>query len=94
MNQYGVTVAVICFLCIGVFHPIVIKAEYYFSSKCWPVFFMAGLLFLILSLVLDNNFVSIIFGILSCSCMWSIVELKEQTRRVEKGWFPKNPNRK
>ncbi|MBQ5683504.1 MAG: DUF4491 family protein, partial [Peptococcaceae bacterium] len=25
---------------------------------------------------------------------WSIGELKEQRERVEKGWFPKNPNRK
>jgi len=26
--------------------------------------------------------------------LWSIHELFEQEKRVERGWFPKNPNRK
>jgi hypothetical protein len=25
--------------------------------------------------------------------LWSIKELKEQRRRVKKGWFPQNPKR-
>ncbi|OYP40493.1 hypothetical protein CG709_05125 [Lachnotalea glycerini] len=28
------------------------------------------------------------------SCFWSVQELVEQEKRVEKGWFPKNPKRK
>ena len=28
-------------------------------------------------------------GILGVSCFWSIKELKEQEKRVAKGWFPK-----
>ncbi|MDR1202206.1 MAG: DUF4491 family protein [Tannerellaceae bacterium] len=27
---------------------------------------------------------------LSHACRWSILELKEQRKRGEKGWFPKN----
>ena len=50
MNYHGVMIAAVCFLVIGVFHPIVIRAEYYFSSRCWPVFLLAGLLFLAASL--------------------------------------------
>ena len=28
-------------------------------------------------------------GVLGVSCFWSIKELKEQEKRVAKGWFPK-----
>jgi len=37
---------------------------------------------------------SMILGLAGVSCLWSIRELQEQAQRVEKGWFPKNPNRK
>ena len=33
-------------------------------------------------------------GPISFSSLWSILELFKQRRRVEKGWFPKNPKRK
>ena len=46
MNFESLFVGIVSFLIIGVFHPIVIKAEYYFSAKCWWVFLLAGLLFL------------------------------------------------
>ena len=35
-----------------------------------------------------------LLGLLGVACIWSIRELKEQARRVERGWFPKNPKRK
>lgn len=94
MNGYGVIVAVVCFFCIGIFHPIVIKAEYYFSSRCWPVFLGIGAALLIGSLYVNQMIGSIILGVLGCSCLWCILELKEQKERVERGWFPKNPKRK
>ncbi|BBF43131.1 conserved hypothetical protein, putative membrane protein [Lachnospiraceae bacterium KM106-2] len=94
MNGYGIIVAVICFICIGLFHPIVIKAEYYWTDRCWPVFLIAGILLLIASLFIGEKLLSVILGIIGCSCLWSILEIKEQKERVEKGWFPENPNRK
>lgn len=33
MNFTGILIGVITFFLIGLFHPIVIKAEYYFSKK-------------------------------------------------------------
>ena len=83
MNFMGLIISVAVFLLIGVFHPIVIKCEYYFSDKCWPVF-----------LVGENIVASCLLGALGCSFLWSIGELKEQRKRVERGWFPRNPNRK
>lgn len=94
MNLHGAVIAVVCFLVIGIFHPIVIKAEYYFSSGCWPVFLVGGVLFLAASTQISDVTVSAVFGVAGCSFLWSILELKEQEKRVERGWFPKNPKKK
>ena len=93
MNFYGLAIAVVTFLIIGVFHPIVIKAEYYFTYRCWPVFLAAGLILIGISFLISNTIISCVLGVTGCSCMWSIKELKEQHRRVGKGWFPENPAR-
>lgn len=94
MNTTGILIGVITFLLIGLFHPIVIKAEYYFSKKIWPLFAAVGFVLLIISLLLDTTFSSTICAVIGVTCLWSIKELFEQEKRVEKGWFPHNPNRK
>lgn len=93
MNIEGILCGAATFIIIGVFHPVVIKAEYYFTERCWPVFLLCGLLFLVISLFLTGS-PAVIAGVLGFTCLWSIIELKEQTKRVEKGWFPANPDRK
>ncbi len=94
MNIYGIILGLTSFLCISLFHPIVIKCEYYFSYKIWPVFAVVGAMALIISLTLNNILISSIVGVFGFSCLWSIIELFAQRKRVEKGWFPDNPNRK
>jgi hypothetical protein len=94
MNLKGVMIGVIAFIIIGVFHPIVIKTEYYFGKKVWPVFLVAGLFFIILALCINNLVISAVAGIIGFSSLWSIHELVEQEERVRKGWFPSNPNKK
>lgn len=94
MNYTGLVIAVTTFLVIGVFHPIVIKSEYYFGTKCWWAFALAGLLFITASLIVLDNIISPVLGVIGCSCLWSILELFEQKKRVQKGWFPMNPKRK
>ena len=93
MNIIGVIIAVASFLVIGIFHPIVIKAEYYLSARCWPIFLILGLIFLGISTQIKNVIGSSLLGVVGCSCLWSILELKEQEKRVKKGWFPRNPKR-
>lgn len=94
MNFYGLLLGVIAFLIIGVFHPIVIKSEYYFGKKIWPVFLIAGLILIIVSLFIQNILIASILGITGFSSLWSIHEIIEQEKRVSKGWFPRNPKRK
>ena len=43
MNVTGLVIGAAAFLCIGVFHPIVIKAEYYWGVRCWWLFLMFGI---------------------------------------------------
>lgn len=90
----GIIIAVVTFLIIGLFHPIVIKAEYYWGVKCWPAFALVGIALLIGSLFISNILIASIIGVTGCSALWSILEIFEQRERVRKGWFPKNPKRK
>ena len=94
MNFQGLIIGICSFLIIGIFHPIVIKGEYYFGAKIWPVFLIVGLICVVVSLFVDNNLLSCIIAVFGFSALWGIGELKEQEERVAKGWFPANPNKK
>ena len=94
VNWSGIIIGVFAFVITGIFHPVVVKCEYYFTEKIWPVFLVLGLICAGLSLMIEDQIISGVLGILSFVLLWCIRELKEQTRRVEKGWFPKNPRRK
>lgn len=91
---WGLLIGLCSFLIIGVFHPLVIKGEYYFGQKCRWWFLAAGVALCIASLLVDNVVVSALLGVTAFSCFWSIKEVKEQQQRVAKGWFPRNPRRK
>ncbi len=90
----GILIGFCSFLLIGLFHPIVIKAEYYFTKRIYPAFIIAGILCLIAAFFTKYDFLSALLGVTGFSCFWSVKELFEQEKRVERGWFPKNPKRK
>lgn len=98
MHIYGIVLGLASFLSIGLFHPIVIKCEYFFSYRIWPIFLIVGLIMLSVSLFVSDIILSAIIGVIGFSCLWSIIELFHQHKRVEKGWFPANqkyhPNNK
>jgi hypothetical protein len=88
-NLAGIIIGLITFLIIGLFHPLVIKGEYYFGVKCWWVFLFLGIGGMVAALLLQNVIVSASCGVFAFSSFWSIGELFQQRKRVEKGWFPK-----
>ena len=90
----GVLIAVCTFLIIGLFHPLVIKTEYYTGTRLWWVFLVLGLAVVGVAFMVENVFWSSVLGVLGASLLWSIGELFSQKKRVEKGWFPMNPKRK
>ena len=73
-NLTGLVIGLATFFIIGLFHPLVIKGEYYFGVECW--------------------WYSTLLAVWGASSFWSIGELFAQRKRVEKGWFPRNPKRK
>lgn len=89
----GILIAICSFLIIGVFHPIVIKTEYYTGTRFWWVFLVLGLATIIVALFIAETILSSILGVLGATMLWTIKELFEQRERVKKGWFPKNPKR-
>ncbi|MBP3354098.1 MAG: DUF4491 family protein [Bacteroidales bacterium] len=93
-NLHGLLIGISTFLIIGLFHPIVIKAEYYLGTKSWWIFLVMGIIGCVASILCDNLTISALLGVFSFSSFWSIKEVFEQRKRVEKGWFPENPNRK
>ena len=88
-NLTGVIVAVLTFLIIGIFHPFVIKGEYYFGVDLWWVFMVSGIITLYASIKVRQTLPSILLAVWSASSFWSINEIFEQRERVAKGWFPK-----
>ena len=90
----GIFIGSCTFLIIGLFHPVVVKAEYYWGTRCWWVFLLLGLAGIIGSIVSGDILLSSLLGVFSFSSFWTIKELFEQRERVRKGWFPMNPRRK
>lgn len=90
----GLIIGVCTFLIIGLFHPLVIKGEYYFGKRCGRWFGIAGIVFLVACLAVGNLFWSSLLGVTAFSCFWSIGEINHQEERVRKGWFPRNPKRR
>ena len=84
INFDGLLIGIATFLIIGLFHPVVVKAEYYWGTKCWWIFLILGIAGTVASLLVESVFVS---------AFWTIKEVFEQEERVLKGWFPKNPKR-
>jgi hypothetical protein len=89
----GIIIGVATFFIIGLFHPIVIKAEYYIGTRCWWVFALMGAVTVVAALFVENVLISTLLAVWGASSFWSIGELFEQRKRVERGWFPKRENR-
>jgi hypothetical protein len=96
LNEYhlsGLVIGICTFLIIGLFHPVVVKAEYYWGTKFWWVFLLLGIIGVIASFLIEDILISSLLGVFAFSSFWTIKELFEQVDRVKKGWFPKNPKR-
>lgn len=90
----GLVIGICTFLIIGLFHPVVVKAEYYWGTRCWWIFLVLGLGGTLGSLITDNVLLAALLGVFAFSSFWTIKELFEQQERVLKGWFPMNPKRR
>lgn len=92
-HMLGLAIGLCTFLIIGLFHPVVIKSEYHFGTRCWWVFLLLGIVALAASILIADVFWSAVLGVTAFSSFWTILEIFEQRERVRKGWFPRTPRR-
>ncbi|MDE6415806.1 MAG: DUF4491 family protein [Duncaniella sp.] len=93
-NFEGLLMGLATFIIIGLFHPLVIKGEYYLGAKVSKILFaLLGVITAVASLLVESFIASTLLGIIAFSSFWGIKEVAEQEERVARGWFPKNPRR-
>lgn len=92
-NFTGLLIGIITFIIIGMFHPIVVKCEYYFGTKCWWWFLFLGVMCAAGSLLASGAVFSAALGVLAFTFFWSIKEIFDQRKRVLRGYAKKNPKR-
>ena len=51
----GIIIAVCTFLTIGIWHPIVIKTEYYWGTRPWIIYLLIGVASLVAALFIENK---------------------------------------
>ncbi len=91
MQFGGILIGVGTFLIIGVLHVAVVKTEYHWGVKAWPLYLICGVFCIGASLFIHSVVISALLCVLGFSLLWSIRELFEQKERVSRGWFPKKP---
>jgi len=93
MNTFGIFIGIITLLIIGLGFALVIRGERYFGYWCWPYMMGVGILIILASLFIQNDWLCVIVGVVGATFVWGSTELKEQAVRAELGWFPFNINK-
>jgi len=93
MNTFGILIGILTLLIIGLGFPLVIRGEGAFGYLCWPYMMGIGILAILASLFIQNDWGSVIIGVIGATFIWGSTELKEQAVRAELGWFPLNTNK-
>ena len=93
MSVFGLLIGFLTLLIIGLGFPLVILSERHLGYICWPYMMGAGVIILLSSLLFSSDWLSAIFGVIGATFVWGSTELKEQSLRVEAGWFPQHPNK-
>ena len=71
-----------------------IAGEYYFSKRIWVLFLVIGLAAIVFAIQVDNLVGASLLSVLGFCYLWGIGEVVAQEKRVEKGWYPRNPKRR
>ena len=88
MSWFGLLLGITTLFIIGLGFVWVIRGERYFGFLWWPYIMGGGLLLIVGSLFLHNDWASALVGVTGASLVWGSTELKEQAVRAELGWYP------
>jgi hypothetical protein len=72
----------------------VIKLEYYIGAHTAKAIAALGIAIILVSLFIPGFTFSGILGVLGGTVIWGATELPGQEKRVAKGMFPSNPNKR
>jgi len=90
MNWFGFLLGIATLFIIGLGFVWVIRGERYFGRLWWPYVMGIGILLVVASLFLGNDWTSALVGVAGASLIWGSTELREQAVRAELGWYPFN----
>jgi len=88
MNTFGFLIGIATVFIFGLGFALVIKGERILGFLWWPYMMAMGMAFILVSLFIRIDWLSILFGVLGATFVWGSTELKEQAVRAELGWFP------
>lgn len=88
MNWFGLLLGIATLLIIGLGFVWVIRGERCFGYLWWPYVMGCGMLLILSSLLLQNDWASALLGVTGASLIWGSTELKGQAVRAELGWYP------
>jgi hypothetical protein len=90
MNYFGLLTGIATLFIIGLGFPLVIHGERTFGFLWWPYMMGVGILLIIVSLLIQIDWLAVVIGVLGATFIWGSTELKEQAVRAEIGWYPFN----
>lgn len=88
MNWFGIFAGMATLFIIGLGFVWVIRGERYFGYLWWPYVMGLGILCVIGSLFISNDWGTVLLGVVGASLIWGSTELKAQALRGELGWYP------
>ncbi len=88
LDFFGIVVGMITLLIIGLGFVWVIYGERYFGAAWSGVVLGLGMVIILLSGLIQNDWIAAVVGIWGASLVWGSTELKAQERRAKLGWFP------
>ena len=90
MNYFGLLTGIATLFIIGLGFPLVIHGERTFGFLWWPYMMAVGILWIVVSLFIQTDWIAVLLGVLGATFVWGSTELKEQAVRAELGWYPLN----
>ena len=93
MNYFGLLLSLASLLIIGMGFIWVIRGERYFGVLWWPYLMGLGLLLILFSLFVEQDWLSALLGVTAASIIWGATEFRVQSIRAELGWYPFHANK-
>lgn len=84
MQYAGIIVGINMFIMIGILHVAVVRIERVIGSQVWPWFVVLGIIFVAVSLIVDDALFSALLGVSGFLFAWSGPELRKQRERVQR----------